>query len=98
MKILDIKWTNSDNLENRTNSKTIPNNQEKGRRQEQDLTERQVPEKNLLEETQLSQNKEHELQTKLTKLDQRKVREVYDEVDDWGQEFKMNLEIKSCWQ
>lgn len=54
--------------------------------QESKLVELQIPEENIVDKILLRQNKEQELQAKLIKLDQRKVREIYIEVDDRGQE------------
>ena len=55
--------------------------------QKSELAELQIPEENIVRKMLLSQNKEQELQAKLIKLDQWKVREIYIEVDDQGQEF-----------
>ena len=63
-----------------------PNNIGKERCQEQELVEQQIPEEILVDEILLIQNKEQESQAKLSELDQWKVRKVYDEVDDLGQE------------
>ena len=64
----------------------ILNNTEKKRWQEPELVEQQIPHENIVAEILLSQNKDQELQAKLTELDQWKVRWVYDEVDDLRQE------------
>ena len=82
--ILDKKSTNSDNLKYETNLNNISNNTVKEKCQQPELVEQQIPEGNIANKILLSQNKEQELQAKLTELDQWKVRKVYDELDDRG--------------
>ena len=84
LQILDKKSTNSDNSEHETKLSMPPNNTEKERCQEQELAEQQIPEEIIIDKRLLIQNKEQERQSKLTELDQWKIRKVYDEVDDRG--------------
>ena len=86
LQILNKNSTNSDNLEHETNLVNIPYNTENERCQEPELVKQQIPEENIVDKILPSQNKEQEFQAKLIKLDRLKVRRVYDEVDDKGQE------------